>query len=184
MDEVPDEIKDKILSYLTDRELIRSGEISREFYALAQDELQWRDRTYRKYKNPEKICDSWRLTYRDYDKSIPASMTLVIAYDNNLPFLSKVLGLYYPHDVDKISAEIYDYISRVYGNPPSANLTDTYILENPATTILDIGPEPEDVESFERYMREFISNAVRNYDIIEGEGWYISISRKRVNNGA
>jgi hypothetical protein len=175
MDTIPDEIKDRILQYLTDEEYIKSGEINRDFNALATDERQWKERTYRKYGEVPRICDSWRLTYRDHGKNVPSHMTVVVPFNDDM-MLNNVIGIYYPHDEEKITSDIYDYMIETYGDPPAtALLTDHYMDDNPDSTFLLVNPNPNDRRDFQRYMRRFISRAVNNYDSIAGDNWYISI---------
>lgn len=176
METLPDELKNEVLKYLTADELSRSREINREFRDLAEDEYLWKDQVNRKYGQIPQICDSWRLTYRDFPKLRPVE-TIVVTYDSNMFDAVDV----YPIDeftnlerlYPMIVQDIFDTLMDGLGDIPFEAETDF----NPYTLNLN---DQDDVFMLDNYLFELktrILNRIRHGGRIEGIDWSITIAR-------
>lgn len=64
MESLPDELLYRIMDESDVRDLGRIGAVNQRLNNVARDERLWKNKTYKRYGEVSKICDSWKHAIR------------------------------------------------------------------------------------------------------------------------
>lgn len=184
MDTLPDEIKIRILNQLDTKELGRVGNVNRELSNLSSDQSIWKDKVKTRFGDIPQICDSWKLTYRDYPNVRARRVKVVTHADYNEVdgLTSNVIGLYdFDEDIHTIVEDIFDTLIDFYGDVPIVDDFTTHYRYTVYPHILNNYVDEININKYQLALKDYILSRTEKDLDLRGNGWEIKIKTRPIN---